>query len=386
MKQLYLLCAVALMFALPAVAQSYDENYDSYTAELTTDTSGLREATAETIEDDVYDLTNVNTWQRLDVENVFGYVGVTSDKESTLAAGTHVTGDDDLASVSWQGNLWSDADTGIGRRNAFTGMYGWKNMALQLFYKAYEAPSTTAVTFDFDDFDTYEVALTGYEQSCFGVKFGMEVDEQVSLNLSASYAETSGDDSSGDALKMTNPVIGAEVWYVLEKTEKRTVQVGASYTGDFRTADYAGADWKYNVQTITPEMKMHWFPVDRFEYGLSAVLPVGFHSFDIAGSKASAVKLDMTIRNGFSVAVTPDKFILNLGMETDLPYILFPEDEDTEYGVYANSYYGGFSVYLIPEVRLDACATITSFNKTDSSASAEDIWKQKFVLSLRTSF
>ena len=71
--------------------------------------SGLRQATANAIEDDVYHLTDVNSWDKLEFDKVFGFLGINSTKGSDIAAGFHPSfSDGDLISVNWSGNLWTD--------------------------------------------------------------------------------------------------------------------------------------------------------------------------------------------------------------------------------------------------------------------------------------
>lgn len=383
-----LIALSAIFTAIPLSAQSYDDHYSSY-VELPPETSGERQATAEALEDDVYDLMNVNTWERLSVENLFVFTGINSTTQSTFAAGKKIRGDD-LASVSWTGNLWSDKDVAegdaAGRKNDFSGMYGWGKFALRL---ALFNQSADTYNYTYDDTNTFN--LTDFEQTRFAALFGYNHTEKLSFNVGGGYHSLSADHSvtitelSGVTrtikYKLKAPSVTAAVIYALIQSEKQEAKISATYDGVFQTYDYGDDTIKKTTNTLTAEAKVKWQPVDRLTYGLDVIMPLSFVTVKDDGS-TSTVTWGMTIRNGCTIDVKPDFFLLHLGMETTIPDII-SDDGDRKYGEHENKYYAGFSLFLIPKLRLDACA---DFSANARAVSMENIWQKGFTLSLRGDF
>ena len=344
--------------------------------------SGLRQATANAIEDDVYHLTDVNSWDKLEFDKVFGFLGINSTKGSDIAAGFHPSfSDGDLISVNWSGNLWTDqsapfAGTGVkdtegnvvnGRYNHLGAMYGFQNMAIRLYSTSHKADSYTHTL----------GTLTEYEHNVYGAKFGMNFDEPpVYFNVYAQYANAKSDED----YKLSEPAFGAEVWYVFTESELLTVKAGGNYDGEFTTED-VGEEIKTTTNTLGAQLKLQWKPEERLTYGLHAVMPFSFCSYknDVSGENRDWTHFYLLLRNGISIALSSEKILFNAGVEITFPYI-GSGDISPKNGEYENAYYTGFSFYLTEKLRLDACTEITTL--VDNGVSADDLWKQKFRLSL----
>ena len=86
--------------------------------------------------------------------------------------------------------------------------------------------------------------------------------------------------------------------------------------------------------------------------------------------------------NGLSFTLKPEKVYMNLGLLTEFPSISKIDDNDATFGNFRNSYCGGLTFLVTPEIRIDLSALITP----EDGISFKDVWEQNFNISLRAKF
>ncbi len=357
MKKSLKLLSAALAFAAAASFAA---------AQPAVNTSGLREATAYTVEDDVYDLMNVITWNRLQFDKYFGFVDIDgTDDQLNLAVATH-TKDGNVLGLGWKGNAWSDVSD-----NTFTGFYGWKNMAVKGKLGLYTNDAYT---------DTTVGAVEGYKRFNLGATFGMTVDKKLAFWAGADITTRSGENKATNA-KVDRTVfnINGGIYYTLKDENNFVVKAIGSLDMDFnsRNDKISGVKAKtsYGQHTLTAGIKGQYKPTKTFTYGFYAAAPIKFYTGDDASDEKS---IDFIVRNGFSAAIKPDTLFFNAGIDTSLPSLTFPEERSMQRGNFSNTYLAGLSIFITPAIRLDAAATITPEN----GVSCDDVWNQNFMLSL----
>lgn len=336
-------------------------------------TSGLRAGTASTIEDDVYDLMNVNTWQRLEFEKVFGFTSINSNSSANVAAAIHVQ-EKNVLGFGWDGNLWND-DSDSTSYNNFTGFYGWDNSGLRVTLS--ESTSEKAGT----DEET-EIAFKSTKIFTGKATFGMNVSEQLAFWVYAGLSNQKQEGVESDtSIKITSFALEGGLLFTLKNEENLLIKsfVDLSFIHgkekvEMKIEGYkVSGDFSVNTFSVTPGIKLQYKPTDTFTYGLHASMPIEFQGGDVASSK----EVDFNIRNGFSAALT-EKVLLNGGISTWLPSIYIPENGDTYTDDFVNVFYAGFAIYITPAFRLDTYASI----EPADGVSLDEIWKENFSISL----
>ena len=340
--------------------------FSAVTFNLTALDSGLFTGTAGTVRDDVQNIMDPIEWNTVKFDNVFGFTSLNSLYYGNLAAAFHVNGSNLLA-IQWNGNLWSTIPS-----NSFTCLYGWDKNAIMVLYNQ-KKTMTTSVNGGNYTFDDYVNSFS------FGAVYGRTINEKFAFGLLANYSTISG------TLQGTNQVLSASVinaagdlYYTFKNDGKLKAKLVTGYTGTFTNWDIEllGTKTSYDasVNSIRAGVNLEYKPSSNFTYGLVASVPFTFYD---GGSY-----LQFLVKNGFSYAIQPEKFLLNMGLETVLPYILFPETGDTSYGTFGNTFYGGLSFFASDAVRIDLSAEVSL---TDG-ISLDEIWTQNLDISLRMSF
>ncbi len=341
------------------------------TIQLMAETSGLRSGTAYTIEDDVYDLMDVNTWQRLEFDKFFGFTSINSNSSGNFAIATHVQKSNVLG-FAWNGNLWNDDTSGTSSYNNFTGFYGFNNMAIRATF----SEQTSETTGNNNGF-----AYDSYKRFGGNALFGVNPTDKINFNIGAGYyyKDYDGVADNTSASESEFDVYGT-FYYIFKNDEKLISKAFVNAEGSFETTsiDYGDtdSDVKVNEFDLTPGFKLQYKPIKTFTYGFYASIPFVFYGGD---DHDNDTEIRFNIRNGFSAAIKPEKILFNAGISTWLPTIYVPEDEDPSCGSFSNSFYAGFAFNITPAFRLDTYAYIAPAD----GESFDEIWKTNFHLSLR---
>ena len=337
-------------------------------ATLTAETSGLRIGTAYTIQDDVYDLNNVITWNRLDFNKFIGFTNISSSSEGNLAGAFHIQ-KDNILGLAWNGNLWND-NNNTTQHNSFTAFYGFnKNKALKFTFTEYTQNFETGI---YKDYGSYY----------FNLDFGMTVSEKIafSANANLNFMKRNGFVDT-DLYKSTTFGLGGTFYYTIAKDEKLDSRFYFSGTMDFTatTNENAFGPIKTNTSqfSFTPGVYVQYKITPKFTYGFNGWTRLTF----AGGDTAKDVNLYFNLQNGFTAKVT-DIVTFNMGIYTTLPSFKFPENGKTEKGNFSNSFYAGFAFNLTDAVRIDASAFISP----EDGMSFDEVWKQNFNLSVRVKF
>ncbi|MCR5253208.1 MAG: hypothetical protein K6C98_05775 [Treponema sp.] len=350
--------------------------------------SGFRKGAAYTVEDDVYTLMNVNEWQKLQFTNMFGYIDVEGTGDSgNFAVATHLKNKDVLG-LRWNGNTWSDESN-----NTFTGFYGWTNKALKFYIT--EQTADVDATGKFSDMAFGSAA--DYKNFGLGALFGMNVNQKIAFNAglgldfaSANATQTvvAGPYSASvdvDLNATTFKLNGAFI-YTFKEAKDLTVKGYAFYNGAYSTikasADSYDAKYSTGATDFGVGVKAQYKPTSLFTYGFYLECPwsVGVTTPD-EGDSVTSSSWDLEMGNGLSFTLKPEKFYMNIGLLTEFPSIEKNED-DTTFGDFRNSYCGGLTFLVTPEIRIDLSALITP----EDGISFKDVWEQNFSISLRAKF
>lgn len=339
--------------------------FSAVTFNLTALDSGLFNGTAGTVRDDVQNIMDPIEWNTVKFDNVFGFTRINSNQSGNLAAAFHVNGSDVLA-IAWNGNLWADVPN-----NSFTCFYGWDKNGITVNYSQYKAHNTNNIdpnlgyTFD-DDVNIFT----------FGAGYGRTINEKfafaILLNDTMLNAKITTYDFSFSLFTGA-----ADLFYTFKNDGKLNAKLVTGYAGIFMNAETnygvttVSAD--SSVNTIHAGVNLEYKPSSNFTYGLVADVPLAFMD--------GATVLAFSVKNGFSYAIQPGKFLLNMGLETTLPSITFPDGSDTTYGTFGNTFYGGLSFFASDAIRIDLSADLGLTN----GISLYEIWTQNFNLSLRMS-
>ncbi len=337
------------------------------------ETSGLRTASALTVEDDVYNLMNVITWDQLKFKKHFGFVDLLGTNDDLNIAFATYTKKGDVLGLGWNGNAWSDES-----RNTFTGFYGWKNKAIKakLGLHTNDAYSPQAGEDTYFEGSTWE----GYKKFDLGATFGMTVDKKLAFWAGADYTTRGGEiDAADTECDVSVFGINGGLYYTLKNDKNFVVKAIASLDLNFNSVtrkigDIKG-DGSWGEHTLTAGIKGQYKPSKTFTYGFYATAPIHFNTGDDASDDKS---IEFNVRNGISAAIKPDTLFFNAGIDTTLPSLTFPEEKSMQRGNFSNTYHAGLSIFVTPDIRLDASATITP----EDGVSCDDVWNQLFTLSL----
>ena len=329
-------------------------------------TSGLREATAWTVEDDVYNLMNVITWDQLKFKKHFGFVNLLGTNDDLNLAFATYTKKGDVLGLGWNGNAWDDVSS-----NTFTGFYGWKNKAIRAKLRLYTNDAYV---------DPDAGTLEGYKEFELGATFGMTVDKKLAFWAGASFESDGGEiDAADTEVDATLFKINGGLYYTLKNDKNFAVKAYGSLGLNFNSATIKVGDNKnetsYGSHTLTAGIKGQYKPSKTFTYGFDAYAPIHFNTGDDASDEKS---IGFSVRNGFSATIKPDTLFFNAGINTSLPSLTFPEEGSMQRGNFSNTYHAGLSIFVTPDIRLDAEATITP----EDGVSCDDVWNQTFYLSL----
>ncbi len=335
---------------------------------LSAETSGLRIGSGHTIQDDVYDLNNVITWNRLKFNNFMGFTSIDSGSHGNLAGAVHIQKNNVLG-LAWNGNLWNNDTNGNVQDNEFTAFYGFDfNKALKLsFYEKTIRDNGTNYEEFLGDQDIYDVKLT----------FGMSPSDKVafSVNGNFNYEDRSAID---DSTKITKFGIGGSFFYTIKKDSKIDSKFYLNGNMEFAgtKTETAGVTAEANTSdfNLIPGVEVQYKLSPKFTYGFDGYVGIGFNG----GDQPKDVNLDFQLNNGFSANIT-DALLCNMGINTSLPSITFPENGDAQKGSFQNTFYAGFSFDFSEAIRIDASASITPQN----GMSFQELWQQIFNLSIR---
>ena len=338
--------------------------------------SGFRKGTAYTVEDDVYTLMNVNDWKKLQFTNMFGFINVNgTDDSGNFAVATHLK-NKDVVGFSWEGNTWSDES-----HNEFNGFYGWQNKAIKAYIKETTYNSTSVGS----------TSVTDYKLFGLGALFGMNVNEKIAFNAGMGMNFADGNTVADTKAKEFDFVLKGAFIYTFKEAKDLTVKGYAFYNGlwDNQTVTVKYGDESKDVkglnsyQTFGAGVKAQYKPTSLFTYGFYLECPwrVNTSSGDNIDSTTTGTWA-LEMGNGLSFTMKPEKIYLNLGLLTYFPEIVKTDDADATFGDFRNSYCGGLSFLVTPEIRIDLSAMITP----EDGISFEEVWKQRFNISLRAKF
>ena len=347
--------------------------------------SGFRKGAAYTVEDDVYTLMNVNDWKKLQFTNMFGFIDIDGTGDSgNFAVATHLKNKDVLG-LAWEGNTWSDNSD-----NTFSGFYGWTNKAVKVYI--------TEQTSDAGKISGVPGTAANYKNFGLGGLFGMNVNEKIAFNAglgldfaSADVTATTGLASAESKANVTNFALTGTLIYTFKEAKDLTVKGYAFYDGLYgsvKTETEVGST-KIDAKTGTGVtdfgvgVKAQYKPTSLFTYGFYLECP--WTASVTTPEKGDAVKScvwQLEMGNGLSFTLKPEKFYMNLGLLTYFPEIVKTDDADATFGDFRNSYCGGLSFLVTPEIRIDLSAMITP----EDGISFEEVWKQRFNISLRAKF
>lgn len=331
--------------------------------------SGLREATASTVEDDVYSLMNVIDWDKLKFKSLFGFTSIDSATSGNLYAALHLENNADLH-LGWEGNLWTKSTS----KNTFKGLYGWENKAIRLTFSENTYDNAGTV----NDFN-----YAKYKNFSGDVKFGMRYSKELAFDAGLGFDtydyEGTADDTSRD---VTNFDLSGAVYYTVLNDGALEAKAFASTNLRFGTTTVKVAGRKTEADAnnfrLTPGLKAQYKMSKTFTYGFYGSVPLAFSWGDGPSSKS----INFNLRNGFSASVMDDSLLINAGIRTTLPSLTFPEKGSVKRGDFGNEFYAGFSFIVSPELRIDATAVI----QPADGESFDEIWNQNFMFSLRVNF
>lgn len=335
---------------------------------LTAETSGLRIGSAYTIQDDVYDLNNLITWNRLDFDKFIGFTNISSSSEGNLAGAFHVQKNNVLG-LAWNGNLWNDNNNST-QHNSFTAFYGFNNnKALKFTFTEYTRDYTTGTYKDYGDY-------------YFNLGYGMTVSEKIAFSAYANFELVKQNGFVDTNLrKETAFGLGGTFYYTLAKDAKVNSRFYFAADMNFKGNTTQTGNITVTTDTssfkFTPGVDLQYKITPKFTYGFNGQTSISF----AGGDAAKNVNLYFYLQNGFTAKVT-DIVLFNMGIYTSLPSITFPENGETTTGNFYNSFYAGFSFNLTDAVRIDASAYITPAD----GLSFDEVWKQNFNLSVRVKF
>ena len=318
-----------------------------------TRSSELREATARTVEDDVYTLMNVNDWKKTQFNSFIAFTSIDSNSSGNAAVGLHL--DSNVLAFRWKGNLWSDSST-----NSFTGFLGWNNLGFKLTISEAHSDTHSIITTSVNDYSLFGISA----------EFGMPINDKLYFDTDLDFSIEKGNTSPNTTLSLTEFILFGDIFYILKDTENFTAKIHGGYTGYFDTTKYLNNDTTENLNVLFTGAKLQYKPIEQFIYGLNAETQISFGD-DI-------FEWDIFIRNGFSLALKPDVLFLNAGIETSLPYILSVNGTTTK-GTFNTDFYLGLSYAPVQNIRIDACADITNIT---GGVSVDDMINEKFSLSL----
>ena len=336
--------------------------------------SGFRQASAYSVEDDVYTLMNVNDWKKLQFTNMFGFIDVegTANK-GNFAVATHLKNKDVLG-LAWEGNTWSDNSD-----NTFSGFYGWTNKAVKFYITEQTADVNDSIT---------GLNETGANYKNFGLGglFGMNVNEKIAFNAGLGLDFASADVTYGfDAVKanVTNFALTGTLIYTFKEAKDLTVKGYAFYDGVYGSVKIEDAKISTGVTEFGAGVKAQYKPTSLFTYGFYLECPWTVTVTKPENVDAVTVSSwDLEMGNGLSFTLKPEKFYMNLGLLTKFPAITKVDDNDATFGNFENAYCGGLTFLVTPEIRIDLS---TVFNPTNG-LSFNEAWEQPFSISLRAKF
>lgn len=343
MKMTKKILTAAFIFILGASAFAQSNSY------------GINFATADTVlENDTYFL-NVTDWDKINFSKLFATTDFTLTSRGKLGVATHL-GKGDLH-AAWLGNLW-DADS----YNQFNFLYGIGKLGIMAGFTATKYGGTYG-----NHLPTYIPSLScGYQISdAFDVDgtFTGEFGSQSAAGTTQSYKDF---------------YIRLGGKYYIKESETVTAFTSLYYSGFYSnsTIKTSGTDavvTEDSYHYVIPGFLLNIKPTSSFTYGLKASSSLRFDE--------NSAALYFSISNGFSAQVTK-MLLVNAGLTTTIPSITFTKNQDPETGNFYNYFYGGFSIYLIPEVRLDLSAYIYPAD----GVSLNEIWNQNFYIGIEACF
>lgn len=345
--------------------------------------SGFRKGAAYTVEDDVYTLMNVNDWKKLQFTNMFGFIDIDGTGDSgNFAVATHLK-NKDVVGFAWEGNTWSDNSD-----NTFSGFYGWTNKAVKVYITEQTADANATIT-------GVSGTAANYKNFGLGGLFGMNVNEKIAFNAGLGLDFASADVAvpmAGDAkANVTNFALTGTLIYTFKEAKDLTVKGYAFYDGLYGSVktEVEVMNKKQDVKTSTGVtdfgvgVKAQYKPTSLFTYGFYLECPwTASVTTPEEGDAVKSCVWQLEMGNGLSFTLKPEKFYMNLGLLTYFPSITKVDDNDATFGNFSNSYCGGLTFLVTPEIRIDLSALITPEN----GISFDEVWKQRFNISLRAKF
>lgn len=321
---------------------------------------------AETIEDDVYSLMNVLTWNKLKFENFYGFTNINSVSSGNLAFAFH-TKSKNIGGIAWEGNLWSESSD-----NSITGFYGWNKYAVRLTLNEQISPAWYLDS----NFCTDYKNLGGI------IDFGCNLNKTISYTLSVGYSNITGKINPSE-INYSTILAGGSLFYTLKDEKNSNLKLLLDYSGNFafRTTKNGNKETtaNYSQNEITPGTVFLYKPNSTLTYGLKAFIPVTITAGDNLKLKTNVA---FEVSTGLSFVLKPDTLLLNTGIHISLPSFTMEEEEETVTGNFYTTFYAGLSIILGSNINIDIC---TDFNPTNG-ISPSDIWTQNFKISVAARF
>lgn len=328
--------------------------------------SAAYEGSAQTIEDDVYSLMNILTWNKLKFENFYGFTNINSVSSGNLAFAFR-TKNKNMGGIAWQGNLWSESSD-----NSISGFYGWNKYAIKITLNEQISP---AWYLDSNFCENYK-NLGGI------IDFGCNLNKTVSYTLSIGYSNITGKINPSQ-INYSTFLAGGSLFYTLKDEKSINSKLFVDYSGNFafKSSKNGNKETKttYNQNEMTLGTVFLYKPNTTLTYGLKAFIPVTITAGDNIKLKTN---IAFEVSNGLSFVLKPDTVLLNTGIHLSLPSFTIEEDEDTVTGNFYTTFYAGLSLILGSNINIDIC---TDFNPTNG-ISPSDIWTQNFKISVAARF
>lgn len=303
-------------------------------------------ATADTIYNDNTYLMNVNRWNDLDFTNLYAFIDIGNNYDSTLNANVATRLGSNTLMIGYEGDLWTRTNS----YNDLNVLYGFNNMAIE-------------AGFTWSD-NTY-LGTYGSDFKVLSVAYGINPSEALNIYAGGAYVIVNG---LGDNVSLSDVFINAGFVYFFANDPSNIAAFGLSYFGNYLNYTVGGFETSNSTNTITPAFKYQTQLGSGLTYGLVAATPIDLGD-DIA--------IGFSIKNGISAQIT-DLLNLNFGLTTDLPTIVLGEDS---IGRVDNSVSLGFTLNVSPEFKIDAS---TDFSPTN--VSLDTIWTQPFNFSVSAKF
>ena len=236
-------------------------------------------------------------------------------------------------------------------------------------------------------------AAADYKNFGLGALFGMNVNQKIAFNagLGLDFASAKVSAGADEDLKVTNFALSGTFIYTFKEAKDLTVKGYAFYDGVYGDVkmdmDIMGHKESVKTSTGTTEfgvgVKAQYKPTSLFTYGFYLECPwtVGVTKPE-EGDSVTASSWDLEMGNGLSFTLKPEKVYMNLGLLTEFPSISKIDDNDATFGNFRNSYCGGLTFLVTPEIRIDLSALITP----EDGISFKDVWEERFNISLRAKF